>query len=104
MPVVDPGSRICLPDRSNYHFRMFVVDDLVYQGKDDTEVHISEVMEDGASSRASPNYFDFVFWHGFIPLQKGAERSCISSDQGMVDFKPGILIRADDDAWLVHVE
>lgn len=104
MSMVDSGSRICLPNGSNHHFSMLVVDDFVYQGKDDTEVHVSEVMEDGASSRASPNHSDFVFWHRFIPLRKRIERSCIPSGQGMVDLKPGILIRADDDAWLVHVE
>lgn len=58
MPVVDSCSRICLPDGSDHHSSMFVVDDFVYQRKDDTEIHISEVVENGAASRASPNHFD----------------------------------------------
>lgn len=37
-------------------------------------------------------------------LLRGVKGTWISSDQGVVDLEPGVLICADDYAWFVHVE
>ena len=104
MPVVDSGSRVCFPDSSDYHLSVFVIDHLVWQREYDTEVHISKVVKDCATSRASPKDFDRVLYRCQRSIVSWGAIDRIPSDQGVVDLEPGVLICTDDNAWLVHVK
>lgn len=104
MPVVNSGSRVGFPDGSDYHLSVLVVDDPVGKREDDTEIHISKVVEDRAASRAPPKHFNSVLYRFQRSIVSWGAIDRISSDQGVVDLEPGVLVCTDDNAWLVHVE
>ena len=90
------------------HFGVFVAGE-DGRGADDGPVHVAFVVEDGAAAAASTDDVDWGveagFWEGGdVVIAVAVLGAGGGVEEGEVDFKPRVLVAADDDAGAIFVQ